>query len=220
MAKLHKAGTTLLVVVTNARGKTLRAVRSDGHILKCRESGGHVDAGVCKPDLTVGAIADIYAKRWGAENVAVRVSRDTIPNPAAKHAARVRATEKRQAVQNHRHAVAQSAEAALGLPPLDVAWTPQQAENAVAHLVTCLRASGGRSAYVLDGRLAYIADMARFHGGQTGGNLGTAIMADMRLPREARPFTREFDSMADELARRVYGSDMRAAERWHRAMHG
>lgn len=64
-------------------------------------------------------------------------------------------------------------------------------------------------------RAYYVWRLARFHGGK-----------DMTLPMTADvvcggdPFKKELDTMSEEVAKHVFGTDMAAANRWHRALYG
>ena len=64
-----------------------------------------------------------------------------------------------------------------------------------------------------DKRAYYVWRMARFHGG-----------ADVTMPMGASmdcaadPFRAELDTLADAVAKRVFGTDLAAAHRWGRAM--
>lgn len=208
MAKLSKRGTTILCDAIGPRGATLAALRSDCHIIRRRDNGGHYDAGRVKADTTVGAIADIWRRRWPDATVRLYVAADFIPNPAAKQAAATAGAAKREAAWQAELAAARAAESAFNaesdpLPP-----------SAAAYIAESLR-KGRR---MVDGRCRYVADMAKFHESSSG-YLGTAIGARFHLP-SGYQHTEALDTMADEVARAVYGSDMRAAMRWHRALNG
>jgi hypothetical protein len=65
----------------------------------------------------------------------------------------------------------------------------------------------------LDPRAYYVWRMARFHG---GADMSMPVMAATLIHGD--PYVEELDVLADALAREHYGSDMRAALRWGRAL--
>lgn len=66
-----------------------------------------------------------------------------------------------------------------------------------------------------DWRAYYVWRLARFHGGE-----------DMTMPMTATlmsrndPYLEDLNTMADEMAKKYFGSDMKAARRWGQAMYG
>jgi hypothetical protein len=65
----------------------------------------------------------------------------------------------------------------------------------------------------LDDRAYYVWRMARFHG---GADMTMPVMAALLI--DGDPYQEELDALADALAREYFGSDMRAALRWGRAL--
>ena len=209
MAKLSKRGTHALCAAIGPRGATLAMLRSDCHIIRRRDNGGHYDAGRVKADMTVGQVAEIWRRKYPDATVELYCDAGFIPNTPEKQAASVAAAKARSDKERAAVEEAKAIERAFGsesepLPP-----------SALPYIAAALR----RRHVMVDGRCRYVADMARFHGGATGGYLGTAIGAQFHLPKEYA-HTAALDAMADEVARLVYGSDMRTAERWHKALHG
>lgn len=72
---------------------------------------------------------------------------------------------------------------------------------------------GLRSTRPKSTRAYYVWRMARFHG---GADVTMPVCATMDIAGD--PFTKELDILADAVARKVHGSDMRAALRWGRAL--
>lgn len=72
-----------------------------------------------------------------------------------------------------------------------------------------------RSARPKDRRAYYVWRMARFHGGV---DVTLPVMAAMNIGGD--PWVKELDALADKVAREAFGSDLRGAMRWHRAMYG
>lgn len=215
MAKLHKRGTTALLTVYGPRERVEWMLRSDCHIIRRRASGtGHEDRGRVKPDLTIGDLRAILARRYPNASIHASMPDDFIPNPAAKHAAAVAAAQKRVAKATAKADAEKTAEATLlANVPADAALEP------TAPLLAYLANAARNRHAVHDGRFRYVVNMARFHGGQTGGWLGTAIQADWHLSRDYahKP---ALDAIADAVARLAFGTDTAAAERWHKALHG
>ena len=72
-----------------------------------------------------------------------------------------------------------------------------------------------RTARPQDRRAYYVWRMARFHGGV---DVTLPVMASLDCGADAyRP---ELDALADQVAREAFGSDLRGAMRWHRALYG
>lgn len=64
-------------------------------------------------------------------------------------------------------------------------------------------------------RAYYVWRLARFHGGV---DMSMPMMAG--LVTRGDPFLDDLEKLADEVAKKFLGSDMRAAARWHRAFYG
>jgi len=86
----------------------------------------------------------------------------------------------------------------------------------VAAIIEAIRGRGGkglRSKRPDNRRAYYVWRLARFHGG-----------ADVTMPMTATmdnssdPWLKELDSLADAVARRVFGTDLAAANRWGNAL--
>ena len=79
------------------------------------------------------------------------------------------------------------------------------------------RASAGsarlRSARPKDRRAHYVWRMARFHGGV---DMTMPVMASVEIHGD--PYRAELDALADAIARKYLGSDLRAARRWGHAL--
>lgn len=60
---------------------------------------------------------------------------------------------------------------------------------------------------ILDGRLYYVWRMARFHG---GADMSIPVFANLR----GDPYSGEMEQIADDAAKRFFGSDLQAAVRW------
>lgn len=64
-------------------------------------------------------------------------------------------------------------------------------------------------------RAVYVHRLAAFHGSNRPGASCMPVMADIALGRD--PFRKEIDAFADAMAKKYYGTDMRAAVRWGKA---
>lgn len=64
-------------------------------------------------------------------------------------------------------------------------------------------------------RATYVHRMACFHGRNKPGDQCMPMMADLALGCD--PWRKELDAFADTVAKRFYGTDMRAAARWSNA---
>ena len=71
---------------------------------------------------------------------------------------------------------------------------------------------GLRSARPKDHRAYYVWRMARFHGGV---DMTMPVMASVEIHGD--PFRKELDAIADNMAKKYFGSDLKAARRWGRA---
>lgn len=64
-------------------------------------------------------------------------------------------------------------------------------------------------------RAYYVWRMARFHGGV---DVTLPVMADLGVRGD--PYRKELDQIAEDVAKKYLGSNMRGAMRWHQAMFG
>lgn len=64
-------------------------------------------------------------------------------------------------------------------------------------------------------RVYYVWRMARFHG---GADVTMPVTADLVVRSD--PFKKDLDAIADEIAKRVFGTDLAAAYRWSNALGG
>ena len=65
-------------------------------------------------------------------------------------------------------------------------------------------------------RAYYVWRLARFHGSNAPGAQCMPVMADIAISGD--PFKAELDALADKVAERYFGTSMRAAMRWGRAL--
>lgn len=193
MAKLHKKSDPNLVELYGGPSgrKLIRAVRKSGQIIAGGSIIGHV-----KVDLTVADVERMWSKREGAVHVTLAGREFSGPIISPEKQAARDAAAKRRAAENQ---------------ALDDAETAKLAEGIAPAAEWCLQI--GRSAR--DSRVRYVTLLAKFHGGANV-NLDGPMLASM-LVRDADE-RKKLDAIADEVARKVYGSDMRGAERWARAM--
>lgn len=70
-----------------------------------------------------------------------------------------------------------------------------------------------RSAKPKDGRAAYVWRMARFHGGI---DVHLPVMATFDISGD--PYEKELSLIADRVAKEYFGSDLRGAARWGKAL--
>lgn len=214
MAKLHKESDPNLIECyggTSGR-KLIKAIRRSGQIVKLGTIIGHV-----KPGVTLAQYRDAMQasrnKETGAptySDVRITLAASNMPSDTpivsqAKADARVKAKER---------ATAKAAE----LQAREEAFLAEHGID--AYVSACLKA---RRTPGVRGEARYLYDMARFNSGQTGGYLGTAIMARYHLERDVTPERiAELDAQADRIAESVYGhgASMAAAVVWDKALHG
>lgn len=197
--------------------RTGLAITRTGLMLRKRRAGGTWTRTHPKPDLTLADL-HVHLTAHGWERVVYRPHArpdSWVPNSTAKNEARLTAKAKRDAARQRKLDEQREAEAAVLRHGDDTVPEGIDANLMQGYVVASLRA--GRKP--LAGPLAYVYEMARFHGGATGGYLGTAIGAECHLPRDY-PHREALDAIADAAARIVYGTDRAAAERWARALHG
>lgn len=72
---------------------------------------------------------------------------------------------------------------------------------------------GLRTARPKDRRAYYVWRMARFHGGV---DMTMPVMASVEIHGD--PYRAELDALADAMARKYLGSDLRAARRWGQSL--
>lgn len=207
MAKLSKRGTFMLVTLETDRGGIVRGIRSDGHILVRKKHGGHVDLGRVTPGRTVAEFAARWREKYPTLTVRLHTDGIVVPNPPEKHAAAVAAKKRR-----HDAAAAQDREERAA----EAAILPSDPMAALDATVLPYVAAAVRARRMLhDGRLRYIAGMARFHGGATGGDLGTVFLAQWALPKDYAHVAM-LDTLADKVAIAVFGTDRAAVDAWAR----
>jgi len=220
MARAYRSSDPFLITVETPRGGILRGLRRSGDIV-VRSFGRHHVRGRVQPGLS---IRDVLAE-WSkfAPEYRVRAwndpSTDDLDAPIVTQAqadrrerARVRRAERADAAAEAR---AMREHDALGEAARS-SDAPLLADSAsVARYADLARASFRAT----DARLAYVLTLARWHGGAASPNLHAPMAAALAL-RRSYPWRAQLDELADAVARRAFGSDMRAARVWYRALGG
>jgi len=70
-----------------------------------------------------------------------------------------------------------------------------------------------RSSRPKDARAYYVWRLARFHG---GADITMPVMAGIEIGGD--PFAKDLDALADAVAKEIFGSNLRAAYRWGKAL--
>lgn len=171
-----------------------------------------MDRTYCKAGATVSELTSILAGK-GYDRGLCRVDGGFIPNPTAVSEKRQRDAKKKEEQFQAKLVATKATEAQF--VPADPQGELAPSTELIQYLATCCK----KHDRPRDNRLEYIYDMARFHGGDTGGYLGTAIMASMVLP-DGYQHTKALDLIADMVAQMAFGSHMVAARLWNHAITG
>lgn len=224
MARAYRSSDPFLITVETPRGGILRGLRRSGDIV-VRSFGRHHVRGRVTPGLSVRDVLAEWVKREEVVRGDARVrawndpSTDDLDAPIVTQAqadrrerARVRRAERADAAAEAR---AMREHDALGEAARS-SDAPLLADSAsVARYADLARASFRAT----DARLAYVLTLARWHGGAASPNLHAPMAAALAL-RRSYPWRAQLDELADAVARRAFGSDMRAARVWYRALGG
>lgn len=215
MARAFKSSDPFLITIETPRGGILRGVRRSGDIV-VRSCGRHHVRGRVQPGLSVRDVLAEWSKF--APEHRVRASTEDLDAPIVTQAqadkrerARARRAERSEAAAEAR---AMREHDALGEAARSSPDAPLRADSESVATYADLARINFRPR---DTRLAYVVTMARFHGGAASPNLHAPMAAAFAL-RRSYPWRAQLDELADSVARRAFGSDLRAARVWYRAL--
>ena len=194
-----------------------KAYSRKGVVLERAKGGTWKIAGKVKPGLSVANIDKIMIvdKGYVRAGGPVYVPADFVFRTEEQAAKETKAKVKRQERARKLEAETLEREARyLDLPLVrGLDWNLPNAIELVRYMVNECRAERRP----LDTYLNYVYVMARFHGGASSASLHGPIMAGWGVDREDLPM---LDQIADLVAREAFGSHMRAARVWGRALYG
>jgi len=218
MARIDNPRDPNLVVVFTEHGGVAKAFRKSGAVLR-RVGDRHAVDGRVKAGLTPRQILDalIGAGKRAELTAAGRAMADTpIVTESARAAADARDTA-RAAERERQHDIQRRTEA------LTLGEIAAHDSNAMIPddetAMTAYASMARRNAHPIDGRLAYVVTMARFHSGVGGVTLHGPVMASFRLPNDYA-HKAALDAIAQITARNAFGTDDVAARAWGKALYG
>lgn len=220
--RAYKNSDPYLVAVYSKRGAMLRGVRASGAIV-ARRNGRHAKLGDIATGLTPRDVFTSWSNRF-ADKLDVRVALECGEPEASEPIITAAKAAKRDAARARRAAAAEAKREADRIRERDALgdlsagdpMLPLRADDAALDTYAAL----ARAKFpAQDPRLAYVIRAARFHGGASSPWLGNLIGADIGLPREY-PYKAQLEEIADAVATRAFGSNLRAAAVWHRALGG
>lgn len=92
-------------------------------------------------------------------------------------------------------------------------FNPPDTETILKEIISPRKPNALRSTRPESNRSYYVWRMARFHGGI---DMTMPVVASMLTHGD--PYTDELDTIADAVAKRMYGSNMKAAQVWGKAL--
>jgi len=219
MARVNVSNDPMVISLFNSRGGLLKGIRRSGKMVE-RAGAGHSIRGTVRAGLSASAVREIWSRKHadvlaagGRIEIGLGVLADrpiVSEEVAAKKAAQKAARAEKRAAKEAREREAESKLLAGSPDPMAPLAVSEELLAAYADLAR-------RNATVFDGRLKYVITVARFHGGASSAWLGNILSAGYALPKDY-PFRGTLDAIADMVATRAFGSNVRAARVWASAL--